>query len=72
MTKVRSYLSLIKFAHTIFAMPFALIGFFLAIMLPDLYLFGPADKVSSWSVYYDYAFLIKKFVFVILCMVFAR
>jgi 4-hydroxybenzoate polyprenyltransferase len=31
MTKVRSYLSLIKFAHTIFAMPFALIGFFLAV-----------------------------------------
>jgi 4-hydroxybenzoate polyprenyltransferase len=29
MTKVKSYLSLIKFAHTIFAMPFALIGFFL-------------------------------------------
>jgi 4-hydroxybenzoate polyprenyltransferase len=29
MTKVRSYLSLIKFSHTIFAMPFALIGFFL-------------------------------------------
>jgi 4-hydroxybenzoate polyprenyltransferase len=31
MTKVRSYLSLIKFSHTIFAMPFALIGFFLAV-----------------------------------------
>ena len=26
MTKVRSYLSLIKFSHTIFAMSFALIG----------------------------------------------
>ena len=31
MNKVRNYLSLIKFSHTIFAMPFALIGFFLAI-----------------------------------------
>jgi 4-hydroxybenzoate polyprenyltransferase len=31
MTKVRSYLSLIRFAHTIFAMPFALIGFFVAL-----------------------------------------
>lgn len=29
MSKVRSYLSLIKFSHTIFAMPFALIGFFI-------------------------------------------
>lgn len=31
MTKVKNYLSLIKFSHTIFAMPFALIGFFLAL-----------------------------------------
>lgn len=28
---MKSYLSLVKFSHTIFAMPFALIGFFLAI-----------------------------------------
>lgn len=31
MSKVRRYLSLIKFSHTIFAMPFALIGFFLGL-----------------------------------------
>jgi 4-hydroxybenzoate polyprenyltransferase len=30
MKVIRNYLSLIKFSHTIFAMPFALIGFFLA------------------------------------------
>lgn len=30
MVKVKSYLSLIKFSHTIFAMPFALIGFCIA------------------------------------------
>lgn len=30
MPSVKRYLSLVKFAHTIFAMPFALIGFFLA------------------------------------------
>ena len=29
MNKVKSYLSLIKFSHTIFAMPFALIGLFI-------------------------------------------
>jgi len=29
-TNVKNYLSLIKFSHTIFALPFALIGFFLA------------------------------------------
>lgn len=32
MSKVKSYLSLIKFSHTIFAMPFAMIGFFLGLM----------------------------------------
>jgi 4-hydroxybenzoate polyprenyltransferase len=31
MSTVKNYLSLIKFTHTIFAMPFALIGFFLGI-----------------------------------------
>lgn len=35
MSKVKSYLSLIKFSHTIFAMPFALIGFFIALMQGD-------------------------------------
>ncbi|RYG28776.1 MAG: 4-hydroxybenzoate octaprenyltransferase, partial [Chitinophagaceae bacterium] len=33
MAKVKTYLSLIKFSHTIFAMPFAMIGFFLALNL---------------------------------------
>src|SRR5690349_9914322 len=31
MKKVKDYLSLIKFSHTIFAMPFALIGFFVGL-----------------------------------------
>ncbi|MBI3502354.1 MAG: 4-hydroxybenzoate octaprenyltransferase [Bacteroidetes bacterium] len=31
MSAVRNYLSLIKFSHTIFAMPFAVIGFFLGV-----------------------------------------
>ncbi len=30
-TTIRNYLSLVKFSHTIFAMPFAMIGFFLAV-----------------------------------------
>jgi len=29
--KIKKYLSLVKFSHTIFAMPFAIIGFFLAV-----------------------------------------
>ena len=35
MFKVKSYLSLIKFSHTIFAMPFAMIGFFLGLLKFD-------------------------------------
>jgi 4-hydroxybenzoate polyprenyltransferase len=35
MSALKNYLSLIKFSHTIFAMPFALIGFFLAILKWD-------------------------------------
>lgn len=57
MTTVKKYLSLIKFSHTIFAMPFAMIGFFLA--MQTLGAFQLKD-------------LILKFVLVILCMVFAR
>src|SRR4029078_2975647 len=43
MSKVKNYLSLIKFSHTIFAMPFALIGFFLG-MRPEV-VYG----VSQWN-----------------------
>lgn len=57
MTTVKKYLSLIKFSHTIFAMPFAMIGFFLAMQTQGAF---------QWK---D---IIMKFVLVILCMVFAR
>lgn len=58
-TTVKKYLSLVKFAHTIFAMPFALIGFFLAIR---------SSQFLSLSTYQ----LIIIFFLVILCMIFAR
>jgi 4-hydroxybenzoate polyprenyltransferase len=35
MSRVKNYLSLIKFSHTIFAMPFAMIGFFVALIKID-------------------------------------
>ena len=56
---IRNYLSLVKFSHTIFAMPFALIGFFLAI-------FRSPVPQTGW----DKAGL--TLLLVILCMVFAR
>src|SRR5436190_13094538 len=62
MSKVKSYLSLIKFSHTIFAMPFALIGFCLGVIINE-------SKINSapWYLLYGYPFVL-----VILCMIFAR
>lgn len=35
MKKIKNYFSLVKFSHTVFAMPFALIGFFMAVQKYD-------------------------------------
>jgi 4-hydroxybenzoate polyprenyltransferase len=75
MTKVRSYLSLIKFSHTIFAMPFALIGFFLATHAYISAWLKLPFQDSSWEAYYNNEKpkpLWMIFLLVILCMVFAR
>ena len=67
---VKNYLSLVKFSHTIFAMPFALIGFCLAIISL------PHSVVPGWHTRFfsneELEMIIAKFVLVILCMVFAR
>ncbi len=62
MSKIKDYLSLIKFSHSIFAMPFALIGFFLGVKSLESELI-----TESWYLQYG-----RLFVLVILCMVFAR
>ncbi len=76
MIKVKNYLSLVKFSHTIFAMPFALIGFFLGIIalekIPNVYynmFFNstPSSKISLYLTYNWYLFIL-----VLLCMIFAR
>jgi 4-hydroxybenzoate polyprenyltransferase len=36
---MKNYLSLVKFSHTIFAMPFAFIGYFIALKMENLYSF---------------------------------
>ncbi|HXS58403.1 MAG TPA: UbiA-like polyprenyltransferase [Hanamia sp.] len=54
---VLKYFSLVKFAHTIFAMPFALIGFFYGLKMVNYELYKP-----WWLLFF----------LVILCMVFAR
>ena len=77
MQKVRSYLSLIKFSHTIFAMPFAMIGFFLG-------LYKPPPDTGQWNLNQTIGWgwdmtnfiwwedILVKLVLVILCMIFAR
>jgi len=73
MATIKSYFSLIKFSHTIFAMPFALIGFCLAIVIPLQT--QPTLAGSPHFVMYP-AFqdvhLLRLFLRVVLCMVFAR
>ena len=40
MSKILNYLSLVKFSHTIFAMPFAIIGFFLGLKISNIHFPG--------------------------------
>jgi 4-hydroxybenzoate polyprenyltransferase len=71
MATLRNYLSLIKFSHTIFAMPFALIGFFLGITSGFKELPDPLKRVFTEG---NNPFLIKSWllILIILCMIFAR
>ena len=57
MSPIKNYFSLIKFSHTIFAMPFALIGFFVALTQTKF-----ITQKPWWQL----------FLLVVLCMVFAR
>ncbi|MEI7735876.1 MAG: UbiA-like polyprenyltransferase [Ferruginibacter sp.] len=82
MNRVKNYLSLVTFSHTIFAMPFALIGFFLGLTKFDY----AVSLVPGWHTpvlpantphfalpaFIDGTILIKRFLLVILCMIFAR
>jgi 4-hydroxybenzoate polyprenyltransferase len=70
MSTVKNYLSLIKFSHTIFALPFALIGFFLG-------LFEATSMVPGWHTrifppQFPWEQVGIKFLLVLLCMAFAR
>jgi 4-hydroxybenzoate polyprenyltransferase len=58
MPTIKNYFSLVKFSHTIFAMPFALIGFFLGIT------YQPGNLLTSQ--------LLTKFLLVLICMITAR
>jgi 4-hydroxybenzoate polyprenyltransferase len=63
MSRFRNYLSLVKFSHTLFALPFAMIGFFLGIFAErTMYEIKP----SGMQV------LLLRFFLVLVCMVTAR
>jgi len=78
MTTVKKYLSLIKFSHTIFAMPFALIGFVLGVLYEGIGVWNlnkTVNKTSDFELWINIFFseqLFIKFVLVIFCMIFAR
>ncbi len=70
MSTVKNYLSLIKFSHTIFAMPFALIGFCLGVFsLPSSVIPGWHTRILAPVAT---GRMVVLFILVILCMVFAR
>lgn len=75
MTSIKNYLSLVKFSHTIFAMPFALIGFAIGMRtFPEHAEWNgpnPFIKPELWVDSMGFV-LIKKFVLVLICMVTAR
>lgn len=70
MSTVKKYLSLVKFSHTIFAMPFAMIGFFLGVVnrTSDSL---PIDYTRS-GVYQYIDPLVIVFAMVLVCMITAR
>ncbi len=72
MQTVKKYLSLIKFSHTIFAMPFALIGFFLGLadVSRSSYHGAPLPGITNHTE--TGSTNLVKFILVILCMVSAR
>ena len=73
---MKNYLSLIKFSHTIFALPFALIGFFLAVTTVPSVITKAEMEVSGiteWNIIiFPGSFILIKLILVLLSMIFAR
>ncbi|HJV20222.1 MAG TPA: UbiA-like polyprenyltransferase [Sediminibacterium sp.] len=69
MSTIKNYVSLVKFSHTIFAMPFAMIGFFIAVPhAPTANMDVAAQTMSALTE----PVLLRKFLLVLVCMVTAR
>ncbi|MDP1844202.1 MAG: UbiA-like polyprenyltransferase [Sediminibacterium sp.] len=61
MSTIKNYFSLVKFSHTIFAMPFAMIGFFIAVPVEKKSMQALSDQAMLW-----------KLLLVVICMITAR
>ena len=80
MQKVKNYLSLVKFSHTIFALPFALIGFFLAVVatnfafsvVPGFHQPIVPAEINMQNIPVTTRDVIIKFLLILVCMVTAR
>jgi 4-hydroxybenzoate polyprenyltransferase len=71
MQKIKNYLQLVKFSHSIFAMPFAVIGFFVGLKSFDpIHFKNNVSFFEKTTAYFKTNYYI--FILVILCMVFAR
>ena len=70
MSVIKNYLSLVKFSHTIFAMPFAIIGF--ALGVANLASTDNEVTLSTQNLPIINNWLLKTFGLVILCMITAR
>ncbi|MEN9572084.1 MAG: hypothetical protein RL172_3315 [Bacteroidota bacterium] len=77
---VKNYLSLVKFSHTIFALPFAIIGFFLGLYSPGGLQLNNGqwnlNRSIGWSQHLQNSTVltgvITRFLLVLICMVTAR
>ncbi len=72
MSALKKYLSLVKFSHTIFALPFAMIGFFLAVTKGGLTNIENAQMGWGISFAEIWQLIFFKFFLVLICMVTAR
>src|SRR5215813_11230656 len=75
MSTIKNYLSLIKFSHTIFAMPFALIGFFVGLFSLNIMAWNLPAELNRKEILLRSLTtepMVIQFILILLCMVLAR
>lgn len=76
MSTVKKYLSLVKFSHTIFALPFAMIGFVVGVRAlhgnNSMLVWKQSDGINTTALVSYENIMLRKFILVLLCMVTAR